>query len=186
MGLKHVYRCVCLNTCYLFKRNHMTRKEAMLQKSATYFTGKACKHGHIAKRRTVNGCCTECETVKNNSQARQEYMAKYAEEKRTKLRETASRWQKNNKGKVNANTACRHTAKMNRQPNWLTKEDKEYIKCLYQLSAMRSRESGVKWNVDHVVPLQGENVSGLHVPWNLQVIPASDNFKKNNKFYDHA
>ena len=158
------------------------RKEAVLQELVTYFTGKPCKHGHIALRRTVNGSCTDCENVKNNSTSRQEYMSKYAEEKREKIREIASRWQKQNKGKVNANTALRHTAKMLRKPFWLTEEDKEYISCLYQLSAMRSRESGIKWNVDHVVPLQGENVSGLHVPWNLQVIPAADNFKKNNRW----
>lgn len=159
------------------------RKEAILNNSVLYFTGKPCKHGHVAPRRTVNGCCTSCEEVKNNSEQRKEYMVLYANEKRTKLREIASRWQKNNKGKVNANTAIRHTSKMLRTPLWLTKEEKERIRCYYQLSAMRTKESGIVWNVDHIVPLQGENVSGLHVPWNLQVIPAADNFKKNNTFY---
>jgi 5-methylcytosine-specific restriction endonuclease McrA len=112
-------------------------------------------------------------------------MAVYAEKQKEKIKEIASRWQKNNKGKVNANTAIRHTAKMMRKPKWLTKEDKTHIRCLYQLSEMRSRSSGISWNVDHIVPLQGKNVSGLHVPWNLQVIPASANFRKNNRFHDN-
>jgi hypothetical protein len=159
------------------------RKESILNNSVLYFKGKPCKHGHVAPRRTVNVCCTSCEEVKNNSEQRKKYMVLYANEKRTKLREIASRWQKNNKGKVNANTAIRHTSKMLRTPLWLTKEEKERIRCYYQLSAMRTKESGIVWNVDHIVPLQGENVSGLHVPWNLQVIPAADNFKKNNTFY---
>jgi hypothetical protein len=42
-----------------------------------------------------------------------------------------------------------------------------------------------KLQVDHEIPLQGENISGLHVPWNLQVIPASKNQSKGNK-YDNS
>ena len=178
---------MCLNTLpYQEDLQMKPRKQATLANSVTYFTGSPCKHGHIAPRRTVNGCCTACEAVKNNSKARQEYMSSYAEKQKEKIKEIASRWQKNNKGKVNANTAIRHTAKMMRKPKWLTKEDKTYIQCLYQLSEMRSRSSGISWNVDHIVPLQGKNVSGLHVPWNLQVIPASANFRKNNRFHDNS
>lgn len=162
------------------------RQEASLAGKVTYFTGKECKHGHISERRTVNGCCISCETVKNNSNIRQKYMCEYVNTKRDKIKEIASRWQRNNKGKVNANTALRHTAKMCRTPAWLTEEDKLYIRCLYQLSSMRTRESDIAWNVDHIVPLQGKNVSGLHVPWNLQVIPASINFRKNNRFHDRT
>jgi hypothetical protein len=109
-------------------------------------------------------------------------MSDYAEQKREKLREIALRWQRNNKGKVNANTALRHAAKMQRTPKWLTEEEKLRIRCYYQVASMRNRESNQEWHVDHIVPLQGENVSGLHVPWNLQVLPALENIAKGNRY----
>ena len=161
----------------------LKRKDALAEGKLHYFTGKACKNGHVALRRAVNGCCTDCEKEKNNSEFRKKYMSKYASENREKIRKIASDWQKNNKGKVNANTALRHTAKMQRTPVWLSKHDKLHIKCLYQVAAMRTRESGHAWHVDHIIPLQGENVCGLHVPNNLQVIPAYDNVSKGNRYY---
>ena len=161
------------------------RKDALDQGLTYYFTGKPCKKGHVALRRAINGCCVECEMQKNNDSTRKEYMRQYAEQNRNKLRETASRWQKNNKGKVNANTAERHTAKMQRKPKWLTKEDKQVIKSLYELAAIYKKECGIDCHVDHVVPLQGKTVSGLHVPWNLQILPAVDNIKKSNRFNDN-
>lgn len=159
------------------------RKDALAEGKTYYYTGKPCKKGHIALRRAVNGCCVECEKEKNNSEERKKYMSKYANKNRTKIRKIASEWQKKNKGKVNANTALRHTAKMQRTPAWLTKHDKLHIKCLYQVAAMRTRESGQEWHVDHIIPLQGEYVCGLHVPSNLQIIPAVDNMSKGNRYY---
>lgn len=160
-----------------------TRKEALLANELHYFSGKECKRGHIAIRRASNGNCTKCEEENNNSSQRKQYMSEYADSNRSRIRQIASTYQKNNKGKVNARTASRHAAKMCRTPNWLTKEEKTRIQCYYQVAMMRSKETGYSWHVDHIVPLQGECVSGLHVPWNLRVIQATDNIRKKNTFY---
>ena len=158
------------------------RKQAMLDRKPTYFTGKPCKYGHIAERRTAKAECIACETERNNSSLRKEYMASYAEKQREKLQEIATRWQKNNKGKVNANTAFNHSAKMLRTPKWLSPFEKLHIKCLYQVAAMRSKHSEIAWDVDHIVPLKGKTVTGLHTPWNLQILTATQNISKGNRY----
>lgn len=58
------------------------------------------------------------------------------------------------------------------------------IEEMYDLRKTRSKETNLDWHVDHIVPLQGRKVSGFHVWYNLQVIPAVINLSKNNKFED--
>jgi len=81
-----------------------------------------------------------------------------------------------------ANKAKSYAAKMKRTPSWLSEDDLWIIKEAYHLSSLRTKLFGFQWHVDHIVPLQGKTVSGLHVPWNLQVIPAFENISKNNRF----
>lgn len=82
--------------------------------------------------------------------------------------------------KYNA-TAKRRAARIKRTPKWLTKDDLWLIKQAYELAALRTKQFGFKWHVDHIIPLQGKLVSGLHVIENLQVIPGTENIKKYNK-----
>lgn len=66
-------------------------------------------------------------------------------------------------------------------PLWLDSDNKWLIDEIYYISSMRTMLTGIKHHVDHIVPLNGKNVSGLHVPWNLQVLNCYDNCKKGNK-----
>lgn len=65
------------------------------------------------------------------------------------------------------------------EPLWA---DAALIKLLYTTRQYMTEQTGFEWHVDHVVPLQGRNVCGLHVHNNLRVVPATVNLQKSNKF----
>ena len=104
------------------------------------------------------------------------------EDKRLSYRAANKAWREDNKDKLNAKHAKRRAAKLNRTPGWLTKEDLGKIKELYKEAQKLREETGEEWHVDHIIPLQGENISGLHVPDNLQVIKATENTSKGNRY----
>lgn len=66
---------------------------------------------------------------------------------------------------------------------WLNSQQQAEIKELYQKAKQMNIEAGyIKYHVDHIVPINGKNVCGLHVPWNLQILNSIDNIKKRNNF----
>lgn len=106
----------------------------------------------------------------------------YRASNKERLRDYFKQYKQENNGAVNALNKRRDLAKKQRTPAWLTDDDFWLMKEIYELAALRSKMSGFKWHVDHIVPLQGETVSGLHVPNNLQVIPYLDNILKRNSY----
>jgi 5-methylcytosine-specific restriction endonuclease McrA len=109
-------------------------------------------------------------------------MAKWRQENREIGKEYTSWWQKENADKVNSYAAQRRAIELQRTPNWLTDAHKIQILDFYQEAKVKEKLFGGKYEVDHIVPLKGETVSGLHVPWNLQILTKEENCSKNNKF----
>ena len=70
--------------------------------------------------------------------------------------------------------ANRRARKLQATPKWLTLEQKQQIKQLYL-------NCPPGYHVDHIIPLKGNSISGLHVPWNLQWLPGIVNRVKSNK-----
>lgn len=123
--------------------------------------------------------------AQKNKKRRQEIAQQSAARCRARNPEAARKrcreWFKRNPDKATAYVMARYTTKKQAMPKWLTSQQKEWIKMWYTMAKAMERNLGGKWHVDHIVPLQGKNVSGLHVPWNLQVLPAVENIKKGNK-----
>lgn len=132
----------------------------------------------------------------NNAEYILQYSEKYREENRqilnqkakdyydinkTKYNHRLNEYRKNNPEKFVALNAKRRAVKLNATPRWLTKEHLEEIEELFLCARMFRLYTGQEYHVDHIVPLQGKNVCGLHVPWNLQVILAKENLSKSNK-----
>lgn len=97
-------------------------------------------------------------------------------------RERSKVWQSKNPGRVSANSVRRRHRLNLSAPIWLTKKDLQDIASFYVLAKALKSASGENFHVDHIVPLKHDLVCGLHVPWNLQVLTATENLRKSNKF----
>ena len=91
-------------------------------------------------------------------------------------------WRQRNKEKVYAYNAEVRAKKLQATPPWIDEEHKNRIASIYRAKLKINERTGKEHHVDHVVPLQGKNVCGLHVWWNLAIIPAKMNLEKNNSF----
>ena len=80
-----------------------------------------------------------------------------------------------------AKNARRRANLLQATPKWLSEKDKSHITRVYRVCASVSKSTGVKHNVDHIIPLNGDGVCGLHVPWNLAIIPEKLNKSKGNR-----
>ena len=187
-----------------------TREEAKRAKAEYYFTGKPCKYGHVALRKT-KGACVEClklewaksnekrisyfndynnrEEVKNKKHEwyeahREQVIASAATRPLHVKRVYQKAWKERNIVWVRADTKARRRKHRKATPLWLTKKQKAEIRQIYQIAITMSKTTGEQYVVDHIVPLRSDSVCGLHVPWNLRVITQEENLKKSNKLLD--
>jgi len=197
--------CSCRMDRYIkerlsFNSNYFTDKEcrnsvkeikklAKEQNNKYYFTGIPCEKGHIAQRLVRNNYCILCfddylirnneniikskdKWTKNNKDKIKLKNEKYLKENPDKRKETQSKYYKANKNAINAKNRNRQLAKIFRTPKWadLQAIKEFYINCPKDMT------------VDHIIPLQGKLVSGLHVLANLQYLTPKENFSKGNKY----
>lgn len=102
----------------------------------------------------------------------------------TKVKSLVKKYRLDNPHKIAELSARNRAIRKRATPNWLTDEQKAQINDTYWQRAVKSKETGIEHHVDHIVPIKGDKICGLHVPWNLRVIPARQNLRKRNKMED--
>lgn len=126
------------------------------------------------------------------ARARKKWVAlnpeKNLESKKKWLRENPNRRKAVSKAYAEANKEVARLCDANRKARkrsstlpWLTEDHLWFMREIYALAVVRTEATGVRYEVDHIVPLAGKKVCGLHVPWNLQVITVAENRAKSNK-----
>lgn len=104
-----------------------------------------------------------------------EYFRNYRDTHKEETAARSAQWAADSPGARSASAAKRLAAKLLRTPSWLTKQHLDELKDIYI-----DRPEG--YHVGRIVPLQGNNVSGFHVPWNLQYLSVEENLRKGNNF----
>ena len=175
-----------------------TGKEARLLGLPRYFTGKPCKRGHLEERYAVGGHCIGCDNTRfRPTDQRKKAVSTYYQNNKKKCMDATKIWKEksgkssqynkksraNNPGSINFLNRKRYASKLQRTPKWLSPEQLIQIKMFYQEAAELTKLLGEWYEVDHIVPLQGKTVSGLHVPWNLQILTAKENGIKGNRIW---
>lgn len=107
-----------------------------------------------------------------DKEAQNKKMRFWREKNKEKTRTSYKNWREKNKNKCRERSRTYIINKTQAMPSWVNREE---IKKIYE-------ECPPGYHVDHIIPLKGKNVSGLHVPWNLQYLTASENLKKRNHY----
>lgn len=108
--------------------------------------------------------------------------AKWREQNTNVYKESQSKWRKANPIKMACFSALHRAKRKQATPNWLSEWDYFVFEEAFSLRKLRFKATGFLWEVDHIIPISGKTVCGLHVWNNLQVIPATINRSKFNKY----
>ena len=116
-----------------------------------------------------------------NREKRNAQSATYRAANPEKMRQLDRSYRQANPDKKAAKAAKARADRAQATPPWLTADHLEEIESFYATAKALEQAFGGKYDVDHIFPVKGKTSCGLHVPWNLQVLPASENRRKSNK-----
>ena len=152
----------------------------LIGKPHTEFYPKRHRHAREGLQGTCKQCSKELASkwVRENTALHNINTARWAKKNKAKQAAAIARWGAANTHKRNAHFAERRAMKAQACPAWA---NKFFIEEIYDLARLRTQYTGVRHEVDHIVPLKSSLVCGLHVEHNLQVIPAIENRKKHNR-----
>lgn len=107
----------------------------------------------------------------------------YKENNYDKVLESSRKYREKNKPKYAKYRSARRAVEARATPSWLTEEHHKRMELMWGLRELKSFVNGTEYEVDHIVPLNGVTVCGLHVPWNLQLLPKTENRKKQHRMW---
>ncbi len=152
-------------TLFIYYKNN---REKIIESSANYYKNNIEK----VKRSQAN-------YKRDNSEKMKEYGAEWRKNNPEKTRNCQSNYRKNNPEKIAKWGVIRKGLFKKSAVAW---RDDDKIKEIYKKRDNLRMETGEEYHVDHIIPLNHPDVCGLHVEYNLQILIASDNFKKGNRF----
>ncbi len=167
--MKKCYKCGCEKPLDLFNKNK-AKKDGLASEC------RPCKKEQDKKYFVKNA-----EIIKQRA-SDWYYKNKDDEAFKQLSKQRLKDWRSKNLDKHAAKETKRRVLKLNAMPKWLSEQQLKDIATEYELSKWCSEVMQTKYHVDHIVPLKGKTVCGLHVPWNLRVIPAKDNIIKGNRY----
>ena len=168
MGLRRCYKCKEISPFSNFGKDS-SRVNGLDNKC------KDCLSGYYnSNKEVIKGKARAY--YQNNKEVFSKEAGVYYQNNKEQCADRQRKYRQTDKGRANTNasSAKRRAAKINRTPPWANLED---IKDVYN-------NCPEDYHVDHIIPLQGEKVSGLHIAENLQYLTAEENLKKSNKFSD--
>ena len=149
------------------KKRYWENRDTLLQKAKDYY-----RNNKEAKK------AYDKEWYLKNKDRKHKSNKKWNDRNREQINKVISKWKKDNPEKVRAYTNKRRAKQLQALPEWITSDQLKEIENFYWLAKDLYCITGEEYHVDHIIPLQGEDVCGLHVPWNLQILPADLNIKK--------
>jgi hypothetical protein len=154
---------------------------------------KSCNICHQSKdpadfpvrRKSLDGLSYTCrlcarERTARWKQAHPHAHAAWYQENREHKRKYFAAWRAENTERCRENVARQYAMRFHAAPMWA---DPTAMRGIYQEAARLMRETGIRHDVDHIVPLRSPLVCGLHVPANLQILTSTENKKKANRFH---
>lgn len=153
----------------------------------------AAFHKNSSRKDGLHTYCKVCVSLKRNRDSAQRYysankekyrdnLLKWQRANRDKTRASSRKYYSDNRSKEIARSAEKRVKRNLARPAALTEEQANGIKSFYWLAQDLRAVTGEQYHVDHIVPLNGKSICGLHVPWNLQVLPADINLSKGNRY----
>lgn len=167
------------------KRRWWENREHELKRSRKYYLKNKKKRCASMRKKWHENRDKQLERSRRYYQShkkeRSEYTKKWRVNRPEICREVNRKWRIKNKEKTRFYSFKYRSAKLLATPPWINENHEKQMSLMYVLAKSLEVNTEGRFEVDHIIPLCGENFCGLNVPWNLQVISASQNRSKGNK-----